>query len=190
MKKLLFIGLIMITALACQENKKSSTSESDAENEISTSESNDVVQSEEEQRRERANREESEANTNKTIADWNGQFIKVDAENNVCECNCIELNFQGPTKLCIDQNAGIDIQVKFSKDNDVVNIHYLNGSGNIEEKNPIPWSDFDKNNIIATITRNGSQLNLDWKGFTIDQKLATDYAILGKKNLEGTYKRK
>ena len=189
MKKLLFIGLIMITTLACQENKKSSTSEGDAEKEISTSESNDVVQSEQ-QRKEKASREETEANTKKTIADWNGKFIKVDAENNVCDCNCIELNFQGPATLCIDQNAGIDIQVKFTKDNDVVNIHYLNGSGNIEEKNPIPWADFDKNNIIATITRNGSQLNLDWKGFTIDQKLATDYAILGKKNLEGTYKRK
>ena len=180
MKKLLFIGLIMITALACQENKKSSTSENDAENEISTSESNDVVQSEQ-QRKEKASREETEANTKKTIADWNGQFIKIDAENNVCDCNCIELNFQGPATLCIDQNTGIDIQVKFSKHNDVVNIHYLNGSGNIEEKNPIPWADFDKNNIIATITRSGSQLNLDWKGFTIDQKLATDYAILGKK---------
>lgn len=180
----------MISALACQENKKSSTSESDAEKEISTSESKDVIQSEEEQRKKRANREESEANTKKTITNWNGQFIKVDAENNVCDCNCIELNFEGPATLCIDQNAGIDIQVKFSKDNDVVNIHYLNGSGNISDKNPIPWADFDKNNIIATITRNGNQLNLDWKGFTVDQKLATDYAILGKKNLEGTYKRK
>lgn len=182
MKKLLFIGLVIITALACQENKKISTLESDAEKEISTSESKDVIQSEEEQRRERAKREESEANTKKAIANWNGKFIKVDAENNVCDCNCIQLNFEGPATLCIDQNAGIDIQVKFSKDNDVVNIHYLDGSGNISDKNPIPWADFDKNNIIATITKNGSQLNLDWKGFTIDQKLATDYAILGKKN--------
>jgi hypothetical protein len=30
---------------------------------------------------------------------------------------------------------------------------------------------------------------LDWKGFSIDGELAVDYAIFGKKTLEGTYKK-
>jgi len=30
---------------------------------------------------------------------------------------------------------------------------------------------------------------LDWKGFYIDGELAVDYAIYGKKTLEGTYKK-
>jgi len=197
MKKILFTGLMMISFIACQDDKKTTSEErmnNNQEVEVEETDQRSFEQREENEMKEKdsSNYEnKSTNNTDNTTVSWKGQFMKADASNNTnCNCNCLDIDFDVIKNLCIDEKSGISIQVEYRNTSNKIEMIYLNGKGNIEEKNPIPWSDFDKNSVVAEITPNGNQIQLDWKGFTINNELATDYAILGKKNLEGNYKRK
>ena len=113
-------------------------------------------------------------------------FDNVDAVNG---CNSLDLNFNTPTPLCIDKN-GIVISVRYIRQGNTVEMRYNSLVSNGTKKE-IPFETFDKTTSLALITLSPNGfLKLDWKGFTINNDLATDYAILGKKNLEGTFKKK
>ncbi|UJH91104.1 hypothetical protein LZ575_21045 [Antarcticibacterium sp. 1MA-6-2] len=72
-----------------------------------------------------------------------------------------------------------------------INIYFIEPSARSSEGKDIPWKDFDKNSPIATIIpQNNGEIELDWLGFTVNGDLAMDYAIYGKKTLEGVYKKK
>ena len=90
------------------------------------------------------------------------------------------------SELCLKKDE-IYIQARFSKDADgKLNVFYVKPS----EKNTndkLPWDKFDTNKPIAVLTPSGKGLELDWKGFSIGGELAVDYALYGKKTLEGTY---
>ena len=75
--------------------------------------------------------------------------------------------------------------------NRVSNIFLVNPSAKNLEGKDMPWDKFDKNTPIATLTsKPNGEVEMDWLGFSINGDLAIDYAILGKKTLEGTYKKK
>lgn len=120
-----------------------------------------------------------------------GNYIKDGETDSNCACYCINLSFSGTTELCLREET-MFITTRMSRGNgNVVNIYLVEPANRSTEGEDIPWNDFDKNTPIATITpaANG-QMELDWLGFTINGDLAMDYAIYGKKTLEGTYKKK
>lgn len=198
----MFICLLAMSVIACQDDKKSSseelTSEDDVIEKISSKEQErDLQTNEHDEEIVEVQEEENVSSTSKNdrpgpSAIWSGEFIKTNALRNdaACNCNCLDIDFNAARTLCLDKKSGIDIQVNYKLKGKIIEVIYLNGKGNLDDKNPIPWSDFDKNSVVAEISTTGNQMQLDWKGFTIDNKLATNYAILGKKNLEGNYKRK
>ncbi|TQD33634.1 hypothetical protein [Haloflavibacter putidus] len=125
---------------------------------------------------------------------YTGKYKRLDdgKENETtCDCNCLEINFDHPVDVCIDKNAKLQIQVAYTQTNDgKVKMYYVSGSGKTKTFKSIPWEKFDKDTPLAIIeyTKN-EELELDWKGFTQNKELVVDYAIFGKKNLEGKFKR-
>ncbi|HSI71388.1 MAG TPA: hypothetical protein VK941_14220, partial [Gillisia sp.] len=93
-------------------------------------------------------------------------------------------------ELCLKEKS-IFITARMSRgDEGTVNIFLVEPANRNTEGDDIPWKEFDTNVPIATISpsKNG-EMELDWLGFTINGDLAIDYAIYGKKTLEGTYKK-
>ncbi|MCM4160021.1 hypothetical protein FHG64_13790 [Antarcticibacterium flavum] len=120
-----------------------------------------------------------------------GKYIKEGAADPSCDCFCIDINFSANTELCLKEET-IFITGRMSKGSDgVVNIYFVEPASGNTEGDDIPWNDFDKNTPIASITpTSNGQIELDWLGFSINGDLAMDYAIYGKKTLEGIYKKK
>lgn len=120
-----------------------------------------------------------------------GKYIRINNEerNTFCDCSCIDISFNHPTELCISPDR-VYISARFeSTTGNKIEIFLVEVSRTDEEQE-IPWSDFDKDTPIATIEpQPDNSLKLDWTGFTIDGEIAVDYALFGKKTLEGTYKR-
>ena len=92
------------------------------------------------------------------------------------------------TELCLSEDE-IYINARYAQAGDGVNMYYVSPS-NKKTNEDLPWKEFDTNTPIAVLSagKNGNMV-LDWKGFSIDGELAVDYAIYGKKTLEGTYKK-
>ncbi|TDN87167.1 hypothetical protein DET49_11326 [Salegentibacter sp. 24] len=115
-------------------------------------------------------------------------YVKTDQNDANCSCYCIALAKGTNTELCLSENE-MYINARYSKSGNLVNFYYINPS-NKNTNEELPWKDFDTNIPIAVLTpdENGV-MNLDWKGFSINGELAVDYALYGKKTLEGTYKK-
>ena len=121
-----------------------------------------------------------------------GQYIKVGDEADInCRCYCLNLNFTSNSELCLSPDK-IYINVKFEKTNtNLINVYLTDPSDINSEGDKIPWDKFDRNIPIATITpQPNGELDLDWLGFSINGDLALDYAIFGKKTMEGKFKKK
>lgn len=117
----------------------------------------------------------------------NDTYLKQGEEDDYnCKCYCIEMNLSETSELCLAKDK-IYIDASFKKVADSINVYYVQPSAKNTNKD-LPWDKFDKDHPIAVITPTGDGLKLDWKGFSIDGKLALDYAIYGKKTLEGEYK--
>jgi zinc D-Ala-D-Ala carboxypeptidase len=105
-----------------------------------------------------------------------------------CSCYCIEVKTSGTSELCLKENE-IYINARYLKNGENLNIFYSGKSTRTTNKE-LPWDKFEKETPIAVLTSEGNgTYKLDWKGFSIDGKIAVDYAILGKKTLEGIYKK-
>lgn len=129
-----------------------------------------------------------------TTKDFSGSYQRADDDKTGldCDCNCLNINLDQSQSICIDKQDNINVEVKFKEgeESDLV-IYFVSGSGNMEGQKDIPWEGFDKNSVLATIDfTSPDSFKLDWKGFTQNGEIAIDYALLGKKNLEGKYKRK
>jgi len=121
-----------------------------------------------------------------------GNFIKVGEElDNSCACYCINVNYSSNSELCLTPSK-MYINIRMAKaGNQVSNVFLVNPSAKNSEGKDIPWDKFDKNTPIATLTsKPNGEVEMDWLGFSINGDLAIDYAILSKKTLEGTYKKK
>ncbi|MFV8224841.1 hypothetical protein [Christiangramia aquimixticola] len=121
---------------------------------------------------------------------FSGILIKEDhPEDTACNCYCLEIQPAANTKLCIKENELFINALSKREGNDILLFYQQK----IVESNndEIPWNQFDKDTPIAILSPSGNNIyKLDWKGFSINGELAVDYAILGKKTLEGTYKLK
>lgn len=120
-----------------------------------------------------------------------GQYKKEgEEESDGCNCDCLEVNFTTTSQLCIAEDQ-MYISARFVKTgSNTANIFLVEPADIANAEEELPWDEFDRDTPIATIElQPNGNLELDWKGFTIDGELATDYAIYGKKTLEGTYKR-
>ncbi|WP_373057021.1 hypothetical protein [Zunongwangia sp. H14] len=118
-----------------------------------------------------------------------GNYIKEGEETSpACTCYCLDVNLSGTSKLCLVENE-MYINSRFEKSGDSINIFYT-GPSEENSTSDLPWEKFDKDQPVAVLKpMNNGQVELDWKGFSINGELAVDYAIYGKKSLEGTYTR-
>lgn len=178
---LLFLGLLVF-CLSCGEENKSDASAENTEKSAKENLSAENLQ-----------KESTELNTetSEPIA-FNGRYRKVvkDKPADDCNCNCIKVDLEKPSEWCIVKDkVYITAQCRKSGDNSV-DIYFVGVSREDAPERPMPWKDFDTDQPIASIAfQPNGDAQLDWKGFSMDGKIATDYAIFGKKTLEGTYKK-
>jgi len=217
MKKYYTLLLVLASLFACKDDVKSnqdqmlnkdklevsgnsnpktnpSTSETNRDMSVET---NTKMDSEMETMNEDSNEETmAEADTKMVSAkDFSGSFQRSDDEKLMgnCDCNCVNVSLTAVSMLCLDKESNINIKVKFKKSSTSdLDIYYVSGSGKLKGiEEDIPWKDFDTTAPLATIDFTDSDhFMLDWKGFMKNGEIAMNYAVLGKKNLEGNYKRK
>lgn len=133
-----------------------------------------------------------EVATDKGSKTMGGRYIKMGQEtDNSCACYCLDLQNGANSELCLTPSK-MYVNIRIAKgNNNTSNIFYVSPSAKNTDGKDIPWAKFDKNIPIATIAPKGNgEIELDWLGFSINGDLAIDYAILGKKTLEGNYKKK
>lgn len=125
-------------------------------------------------------------------ASLSGTYIKLGEESDKdCDCYCLDINYNSTSELClIPGEMYIETRMERSNNN-TVNLFLVGPSAKNTTGENIPWEEFDKNIPIASVTSiaNGD-LQMNWLGFTSNGDLAMDYAIYGKKTLEGIYKKK
>lgn len=160
-----------------EDNKTNSNSKSD-----SMKSNSDVVYSENQEESKEASNMDSEENLESIFSD--SSYIK-NGEND-CNCSCLNPEKDNNIELCLSEDK-IYINAKYEESGNKVNIYYDSPS-NKNTNEDLPWNEFDTNTPIAVLSagENGN-IKLDWKGFSINGELAVDYAIYGKKTLEGTY---
>ncbi|HSP41130.1 MAG TPA: hypothetical protein VLN46_06835 [Gillisia sp.] len=127
----------------------------------------------------------------KTLTGLTGQFIKVGEESDSnCGCYCVDLS-SNTAELCL-VNGKMYVNTRLQKNsNNTIDIFLVEPAARNTDGKEMPWKDFDRNSPIATIKpKSNGELELDWLGFKINGDLAVDYAIFGKKTLEGDYKKK
>ena len=119
------------------------------------------------------------------------QRVNEDGISGSCNCDCLTIDFSSPQSLCIDKGSGLKIQVNYKKlNNGKVAMYLFEGKGGTKVLKKIPWEKFDKTKPLAKINfTDKNHFTLDWIGFTLDDEVAVDYAILGKKNLEGDFQK-
>ncbi len=117
----------------------------------------------------------------------NTKYVKVDENDGGCSCYCVDIVTTGQTELCLKQDE-IYINARFSQSGNTTLV-YFSGPSAKNTNDELPWEDFDTNTPIAEITPTAEGMKLDWKGFSINGELAVDYAIYGKKALEGSYRK-
>lgn len=129
---------------------------------------------------------------NTGTTELSGKFIKIgqEADSN-CGCYCLDLNDSANPELClVPDEMYITTRLERKNDNSI-NVFLVGPSAKNTKGKDIPWEKFDKNVPIATISPSSNgEIDMDWLGFMINGDLAMDYAIYGKKTLEGNYKRK
>lgn len=126
---------------------------------------------------------------NKTIS---GMYVKTGEKTDAnCGCYCLDLNFDSTSQMCLVPNE-MYINTRLQKNsNNSIDVFLVGPTDRNTGGKDIPWDKFDKNTPIAQITPSSNgELELDWLGFKTNGDLAIDYAIYGKKTLEGNYKKK
>lgn len=133
-----------------------------------------------------------DATSNQKTANLTGTYIKLGEESDRdCNCYCLSLNLNSISELCLVPNQ-MYIETRMERSNaNAVNIFLVGPSAKNTTAENIPWEKFDKNVPIASLTSNANgEVKMNWLGFTSNGDLAMDYAIYGKKTLEGIYKKK
>ncbi|MCF4102420.1 hypothetical protein L1I30_12145 [Gillisia sp. M10.2A] len=119
-----------------------------------------------------------------------GQYIKLEKEPATdCSCYCINFEPEASSKMCLLPDK-IYVFVRFQKIDDLnYNVYFTEAAETNTGGKDIPWNTFDKTTPIATITSlPNNELEVDWLGFSVNGDLVIDYALYGKKTLEGKYK--
>ncbi len=132
----------------------------------------------------------STTNPDRSVSNASGKYIKTGEESDTnCSCYCIDLNPSGNQELClVPGEMYITARLQKNSDNSI-DVFLVDPSSRNTQGNDMPWKDFDRNSAIAKITPKANGIiDLDWLGFKINGDLAMDYALFGKKTLEGEYK--
>lgn len=128
----------------------------------------------------------------KVTTTFNGKYRKMvkDEPAADCNCNCVEISFEKDTEWCIVKDK-IYITARSQKTGENSADLYLVGVSREENTDrPLPWKDFDTQSPIAKIAfQPDGSADINWIGFSTNGQVITDYAIYGKKTLEGKYKR-
>ncbi|GAB2767635.1 hypothetical protein [Salinimicrobium soli] len=184
MKKFGIIILLLGLLVSCNDKNRASSMD---RQEVETSEN---VPPENIQKEREAVQTEVEPEA--PVAVLKGRYRKLvkDKPAADCNCNCIEIDFDKPTEWCIEKDRMfITARVQRTGDN-TANIYFVDVSRDDDREKKMPWADFDRDTPVASLEfHEDGSAKLDWKGFASGGEIATDYAILGKKTLEGTYKR-
>lgn len=184
MKKFLIILFVAFLA-SCEDEKKNSNHTQDLNEQTAESISREKIEKE-------TDGVQTETEEPKTLTTLNGKYRKLikNEPASDCNCNCIEVSFDRPTEWCIVKDK-VYISARSQKTGENSAELYLVGPSRDENsERPLPWKDFDTNTPIATIVfQPDGSADLDWKGFSTNGEVAADYAIYGKKTLEGKYKR-
>jgi zinc D-Ala-D-Ala carboxypeptidase len=198
--------LCFLFLLSCRENKSADDQDSlnTEENEFSPVDRNIPREAVDDEDLENPEMTSRENNNNSTVEDppqsdtprrtttvITGQYIKIGQESDAaCACYCLDLS-STTAELCL-VNGKMYVNTRLQKNPDnTINVFLSEPSARNTEGKEMPWKDFDRNSAIATVKpKSNGELEFDWLGFTINGDLAIDYAILGKKTLEGDYKKK
>ena len=204
MKKLLLTFLVFPVLFSCMEGDKKTQDDKDPRIEdrervtdtSSQGEDGDIVDesaTEKDGVQTQEVEEEPEIKDAPTSAGLEGNYIRIDPPESLdgCNCYCLEISFATPTELCVSPDD-IYISARFSRNgNNKANVFFEEVLRSTDTETEIPWGDFDKTTPIATVSlQPDGSMKLDWLGFAIDGEIAVDYAIYGKKSLEGIFKRK
>ena len=123
---------------------------------------------------------------------FSGRYRKIvdDKPAANCNCQCIDISFEEETQWCIIEDK-VYISARCEKTGEnTADIYLTKVSRDDNVERPLPWDKFDTTTPIASVVfQPDGSAELDWLGFSIDGKIARDYAIYGKKTLEGTYKK-
>lgn len=191
MKKFLFI-ILLFGFQSCNEGKTTSsdTSERVDPDTITTDtlppgnlqEERDALQTEKEVKRTGV----------EPVAVNQGRYRKMinDKAADDCNCNCIDIAYNRATEWCIDKDkVYMSARCKKTGDN-TADVYFVASGREISPDRKIPWEEFDTNTPVATLTfQPDGSAELDWLGFSKNGEVITDYALYGKKTLEGTYKK-
>ncbi|RKS43406.1 hypothetical protein BC962_2962 [Gillisia mitskevichiae] len=203
------IILLVITALfaSCKDSNNESVSEEKINSETSTERNenvidysnsegipndSDILNSKNNTPASNKTTKDEKSSTGNLNSDLTGNYIKIGEEiDNSCTCYCVNITYTANSEMCLTPSK-VYINTRMVKStNGTINIFLVNPSSKNTDGKNIPWSKFDKNTPIAKIiSKENGEIELDWLGFTINGDLALDYAILGKKTLEGNYKKK
>ena len=190
MKNLLFIFLVVV--YSCNDGKTTTSNSSERLDPDTISadtlppgnlqEERDAMQTEKETIRTAA----------EPIAANHGRYRKMfkDKAADDCNCNCIEIAYDKATEWCIDKDK-VYMSARCQKTGDnTADVYFVASSREISPDRAIPWDEFDTNTPVATLTfQPDGSAKLDWLGFSKNGEVMTDYALYGKKTLEGIYKR-
>lgn len=188
--KTLTICLAILTITGCKDSAKSEN-DNKAEDTITTQKTGfkDLNEQSSDQSEELKTKDTTTTAKEKNT-DYSGTYTNLAySENNGCECYCLEIEAGKSSELCLKPDE-LYMEAYFRKVGDEIHVFYKGASVKSEE-NDIPWKDLDTGTPVAIFSKvSTNEYKLDWKGFQIDGKTAVDYALLGKKTLEGTYKLK
>ena len=198
MRVTLILLCLILSITSCVDSKKENDPEadsnqniyqnvdqnesSDSENDAEGSNANSITNNSDSETKAESKKEKSDTN-------FAGTYINTaHLEDNSCQCYCLEVT-SSSSELCLKENE-LFVNARFEQKGQNIEIYY-DGKSSRTSNDDIPWDTFENGIPIAVLSPEGNDtMKLDWKGFSIDGKIAIDYALFGKKTLEGTYKKK
>ncbi len=188
MKKLLFM-LIAVVLFSCKD-RNTATSETSERIATETISADTLPPENLQKERDALQTEKATAQASALPATgFSGKYRKSDSDKGTdCNCNCIEVSYDRPTEWCIDKDK-MYISARCEKTGEnTANVYFVAASRESSPDKPLPWDEFDTNTPVATLTfQPDGSTELDWLGFSKDGEIITEYALYGKKSLEGTY---
>ena len=195
MKKPILLLCLLVAFNSCNDSKKAETDSSteDKENieykDDLGSSAQDQPMAKDKSQASSEDRKTEDYSENKSASISGVYYNSSHKGDTECNCYCVDISATGSSELCLKENE-LYINALFKKNGDNINIYYK-GKSEANTNEEIPWDKFETGTPIAVLSPEpNGVLKLDWKGFRIDGKIAIDYALLGKKTLEGTYKKK
>lgn len=191
MRKILLLVSVLVLSTSCKDEQKTKV-DAKGDNESIQIKSNSENSSQPITNTRNDGNNDSTTAPSKQIAVADissGTYIKTDSEKSDCDCNCLEIDLSKNTELCLSKD-GIYVDTRVEKTNEGEMRFYFEAPSSKNTNKDLPWDKFDKDQPIAILSfDNNGALSLDWKGFNINGELAVDYALYGKKTLEGSYKK-